>query len=205
MWMVHCSGSGDQFGKSHENSICASNRFCPSPSGYVCTLENRTFIHQTLVLNVAGLCLQFRENFWSFKISKVRLNEFANRRVRHCSIRTHDMIEFMQNSERGRAITSFDVQSIKLLPIFLSSTVSEYHIDPMKYSKYFTLLLHSIVSVSAELCAVHCVWPYKPSFWMSNPTTISHHDDDISIVFFLLLRPFKLNRQLFDSKPFVLI
>lgn len=104
--------------------------------------------------------------------------------MRHCSIRTHDMIEFMQNSERGRAITSFDVQSIKLLPIFLSSTVSEYHIDPMKYSKYFTLLLHSIVSVSAELCAVHCVWPYKPSFWMSNPTTISHHDDDISIVFF---------------------
>lgn len=46
MWMVHCTVSGDQFGKLHENSICASNRFYSwsTPNEHVCVQSEAEFL-----------------------------------------------------------------------------------------------------------------------------------------------------------------
>lgn len=145
-----------------ESILLKSKRICVySPNFYP---SNLNFQHQYFASNFVSI-FEF-SNFRDF----VWINEFANHKIRpnfeiewsfkgmakkiviHCISQfstkitwRHDNInELMQNSERKRDRASFDVQSIKLPPIFGSSSFSKYHIDQTEYTKYFTLLLHCV-------------------------------------------------------------
>lgn len=82
----------------------------------------------------------------------IHLNSLLNSHERHKWIHAK-----LREKERFvESFIRFDVQSIKLTPIFLwILCLYKYHIDQTKYSEYFTLLLHSIVSVLAAVCAVY--------------------------------------------------